>query len=242
MFSLARRRACATMVGFLLLLSLAVSDMAYAQGRTRVRGYVRKDGTYVAPHWRTNPDGIKSNNYSYPGNFNPNKGTITPIPGNDVWVDGYFRSDGTYVNGHYRSAPDSSNLPNLRLPLSPSVPKEKQPSAAPTSKSSDDWQTRQHAQNSERAKYWNERGYEFNPEFMTAYWMDEKVKDIERAKYWKERGYEFNPELMTAYWMDEKVKDIERAKYWKERGYDFDANFMTAYWMDDKVREATGAK
>jgi peptidoglycan hydrolase-like protein with peptidoglycan-binding domain len=115
-----RLRACSAMICLLFLPSLVLSDTAHAQGRTRVRGYVRKDGTYVAPHWRTLPDGIKSNNYSYPGNFNPNKGEITPIPGNDVWVNGYFRSDGTYVNGHYRSAPMPTALPKVRLHRSPS--------------------------------------------------------------------------------------------------------------------------
>lgn len=28
-----------------------------------VKGYYRKDGTYVRPHYRSAPDGIKSNNY-----------------------------------------------------------------------------------------------------------------------------------------------------------------------------------
>jgi len=33
-----------------------------------VNGYFRKNGTYVAPYVRTDPDGIKSNNFSYTGN------------------------------------------------------------------------------------------------------------------------------------------------------------------------------
>ena len=31
-----------------------------------VRGYYRSDGTYVRPHYRSNPDGIKWNNYGSP--------------------------------------------------------------------------------------------------------------------------------------------------------------------------------
>ena len=46
--------------------------------RVRVRGYYRKDGTYVKPHYRTAPDSNPYNNYSYPGNYNPNTGKITP--------------------------------------------------------------------------------------------------------------------------------------------------------------------
>ena len=37
---------------------------------------------------------------------------------------------------------------------------------------------------------------------MTAQMMDEKVIDIERVKYWKEKGFDFNPDSMTAYTMD----------------------------------------
>jgi hypothetical protein len=32
----------------------------------------------VRPHYRTYPDGIPYNNYSFPGNYNPNTGEITP--------------------------------------------------------------------------------------------------------------------------------------------------------------------
>lgn len=51
---------------------------ALAGGRgVRVRGYVRRDGTYVAPHTRTTPDGKPENNYGFPGNYNPNTADIT---------------------------------------------------------------------------------------------------------------------------------------------------------------------
>jgi len=42
-----------------------------------VRGHDRRDGTYVQPYYRTNPDGNPYNNYSFPGNYNPNTGKIT---------------------------------------------------------------------------------------------------------------------------------------------------------------------
>ena len=45
--------------------------------RVKVRGYYRKDGTYVSPHYRSAPDGNLYNNYSYPGNYNPNTGKTT---------------------------------------------------------------------------------------------------------------------------------------------------------------------
>jgi hypothetical protein len=35
-----------------------------------VRGYTRRNGTYVAPHYKTNPDRTQRNNYSTKGNVN----------------------------------------------------------------------------------------------------------------------------------------------------------------------------
>jgi endonuclease YncB( thermonuclease family) len=41
-----------------------------------VRGYFRKDGTYVAPHKRSAPDGNFDNNWSTQGNINPYTGQV----------------------------------------------------------------------------------------------------------------------------------------------------------------------
>ena len=60
-----------------LLFGVAAASYVEAQSRVRVRGYFRKDGTYVRPHYRTAPDGIPYNNYSFPGNYNPNTGRTT---------------------------------------------------------------------------------------------------------------------------------------------------------------------
>jgi hypothetical protein len=51
--------------------------LAQAGAQVHVRGYFRRDGTYVRPHMRTSPDGNPYNNYSFPGNFNPNTGKVT---------------------------------------------------------------------------------------------------------------------------------------------------------------------
>jgi hypothetical protein len=59
-----------------------------------VRGYYRSDGTYVRPHYRTNPDGNPYNNYSFPGNYNPNTGKITP--GNpDIYLNRHYNRPNT---------------------------------------------------------------------------------------------------------------------------------------------------
>ena len=43
-----------------------------------VNGYYRSNGTFVQPHRRSSPNNSIYDNYSYPGNYNPNKGTFTP--------------------------------------------------------------------------------------------------------------------------------------------------------------------
>lgn len=110
-----------TVVILALALIGAAADTSEAKS-SRVNGYIKKDGTYVAPHYRTTPDSNPYNNYSTPGNLNPNSGAITggslpsyteksyssPNSGSTLgsgqleWVDGYYKADGTWVNGYWR--------------------------------------------------------------------------------------------------------------------------------------------
>ena len=61
------------LIVFILLAGIFVVSNSYAQNpyaapaTVQVRGYTRSNGTYVQPHTRTAPDGIKSNNKSYRG-------------------------------------------------------------------------------------------------------------------------------------------------------------------------------
>ena len=41
-----------------------------------IKGYVKKDGTYVAPAHATNPDSKTTNNYTHDGNVNPYSGKV----------------------------------------------------------------------------------------------------------------------------------------------------------------------
>ena len=70
----------ATLSGVLGLCSAARAD-------EYVNGYTRKDGTYVQPHYQTNPNSTKLDNYSTQGNVNPytgRAGTVDPYkPSND---------------------------------------------------------------------------------------------------------------------------------------------------------------
>lgn len=57
-----------SMFGFLAI-NINNTDAA-----TRVSGYTTKRGTYVQPHYRSDSDGLKYNNYSSKGNYNPYTG------------------------------------------------------------------------------------------------------------------------------------------------------------------------
>jgi hypothetical protein len=55
-------------------LALVSFGTALAQSDHYVSGYTRKDGTYVAPHYQTNPNNARADNYSTQGNVNPYTG------------------------------------------------------------------------------------------------------------------------------------------------------------------------
>jgi hypothetical protein len=54
----------------LLLLLVCLPSFVWSQ--VHVKGYYRANGTYVKPHERTRPNHTVTDNYSYPGNTNPN--------------------------------------------------------------------------------------------------------------------------------------------------------------------------
>ncbi|MEC5157254.1 hypothetical protein [Chryseobacterium sp. MP_3.2] len=103
---------------FILLL---ISIFSFSQ--VQVKGYYRKNGTYVRPHVRTAPNSTVTDNYSYQSNnYSSNRTSSTPSTYNyynsstnsnseKIWVNGYYRKDGTYVSGYYRNRnkPTSNN-------------------------------------------------------------------------------------------------------------------------------------
>jgi hypothetical protein len=59
---------------------LALAPITANARDSYVRGYVKNDGSYVEPHYRTTPDSQWDNNYSSQGNTNPytgQQGTVT---------------------------------------------------------------------------------------------------------------------------------------------------------------------
>lgn len=97
-------------MGLLLLLLVFIIGDVVAQ--VRVKGYYRKNGTYVAPHYRSSPNSSRLDNYSSRGNYNPytgRRGTVNPYASPSV------------------PAQPTYDLPPLRYPLwsvpSPTAPR-----------------------------------------------------------------------------------------------------------------------
>lgn len=79
----------------------------------QVKGYYRKNGTYVAPYTRSSPSSSTYKSNPSPYSSSP---SIPIIPLDSVKVDGYYRRDGIYVRPHYRSAPDDDLSNNYGQP------------------------------------------------------------------------------------------------------------------------------
>ena len=78
---------------YTLSLLIAVASFSSASADEYVNGYVRRDGTYVQPHYRTEPNSTKLDNYSTLGNVNP----YTGAPGTK---DPYSTSSGNSFGSH----------------------------------------------------------------------------------------------------------------------------------------------
>lgn len=112
--------------------ALAMLAAGSAAAQVHVRGYTRSDGTYVAPHTRSSPNGTTADNYgsdrapAAPTYRAPQSAYTAPTtsapacsgygcygqpsPANGqprtTTVNGYTRSDGTYVGPYVRSSPN----------------------------------------------------------------------------------------------------------------------------------------
>lgn len=79
---------------FMVMFGIGVSSVQAGY----VSGYYRSNGTYVQPHYRSNPDRSVYNNWSYQGNVNPYTGSV----GTRTY-DSYrpsYRSYNSYYRGY----------------------------------------------------------------------------------------------------------------------------------------------
>src|SRR5437868_15417511 len=68
--------------------------------QVKVKGYYKKNGTYVQSYYRSNPDGNPYNNWSYPGNTNPYTGK-TATGNEDTYLENYYNKKS--YNSYYNS-------------------------------------------------------------------------------------------------------------------------------------------
>lgn len=82
-----------------------ISMIGLSQNQVYVSGYYNSNGTYVKPYYRTAPDSSPYNNYSYPGNYNPNTNSTTT------------GSQTTYLNNYYNTTPTTYTTPVYTTPV-----------------------------------------------------------------------------------------------------------------------------
>lgn len=72
----------------------AIACVETAEAQVRVGGYYRSNGTYVQPHYRSNPDGNFYNNWSTSPNINPYSGRMgtRSAPGFGSGLESPYRS------------------------------------------------------------------------------------------------------------------------------------------------------
>jgi len=101
-----RKRTFILGTSILLIICALFIDLS---AQVSVKGYYRKDGTYVRPHTRSSPDGNPYNNYSFPGNYNPNSGKIST--GNpETYLKNYYNRN-NYSSPSYSKSSTSSYYP-----------------------------------------------------------------------------------------------------------------------------------
>ncbi len=86
------------------LISILSFKTLFAQSDVYVNGYLKKNGTYVQPHFKTAPNSSMFDNYSTKGNYNP----YTGKPG---WIDPYSKVSSSYYSAiPYSYRPTYENL------------------------------------------------------------------------------------------------------------------------------------
>lgn len=87
-----------TLIVGLFLIAISIGS-AFAD--EYVHGYVRQDGTYVQPYYRSSPNGTVMDNYSYRGNVNPYTGSVGTNSYSHDLTSPYFQGPDMYGNvGH----------------------------------------------------------------------------------------------------------------------------------------------
>jgi hypothetical protein len=101
-----------TVICFLITFSSAATDV-------HVKGYYKKDGTYIAPHYRSAPNATVIDNWSTYGNINPHTGEI----GSRRVYDQNQRLPNSVLK---QTAYFSAELDSYQAPFEPPISKQEQ--------------------------------------------------------------------------------------------------------------------
>ena len=99
------------LITILAVLMIICATSLQADAAVRVRGYFRRNGTYVRPYYRSNPDGNFWNNWSTYPNINPYTGAVgtrrTPrySSGYSWRTPSYSWSTPSYLNSYSWQSP-----------------------------------------------------------------------------------------------------------------------------------------
>ena len=95
----------------LMLITLIACASATAQADTFVNGYVRKDGSYVAPHMRSSPDSNRYNNHGSQtfGGSQRDEFSSAPAYNRSNSNYGIGDNDNDGISNSFDSQPDRSN-------------------------------------------------------------------------------------------------------------------------------------
>jgi hypothetical protein len=100
-----------TLTKFALAAAMLITTLTAQAGW--VSGYHRSNGTYVAPHYRSDY-GSLGHSPAYSSSYSSGYVYRNPYAANpSVDVSGYYRSSGTYVAPYVRTAPNWTTTDNL---------------------------------------------------------------------------------------------------------------------------------
>ena len=112
-----------TIMAILVVTLITLVATTVANADVHVRGYYRDNGTYVQPHYRSDPDGNRSNNWSAYPNVNPHTGVRgTEHFSTEDFSNISLQNKPTNLPVYPSAVPgsDSSRLNPIPLPYDPS--------------------------------------------------------------------------------------------------------------------------
>ena len=177
----------------ILLLGFIFQGLAQVNSsHVRVKGYTRKNGTYVAPHYRTAPNSTNRDNFSTRGNSNPYTGRSGYVPRDNK--PKYIR---TTTSSNSRTKISSSSNPSARTSSSSSSS-----SSPPASKRTNSVSTTK-----ERVNYYQKPTEE----------LKEKIEPAAYKSYPKTKEiYDF---VIQPKWIKKRLNKLTKSSLRKDKNY-----------------------